>query len=89
VAGLLVAPQIGISPGMELLGVKGFVAAALGGFNSLGGALVGGLLVAFIEGLTNTYLTTAFKDVVVFGILIAVMWIRPSGLFGRGATKRV
>ena len=88
-AGLLVAPQVGISPEMGLLGVKGFVAAALGGLNSLGGALIGGLLVAFIEGLTNTYVTTAFKDVIVFGILLAVMWIRPTGLFGTVITKRV
>ena len=88
-AGLLVAPQVGISPEMELLGVKGFVAAALGGLNSLSGALIGGLLVAFIEGLTNTYVTTAFKDVIVFGILLAAMWIRPTGLFGSVMTKRV
>jgi len=88
-AGLLVAPQVGISPEMELLGVKGFVAAALGGLNSLSGALIGGLLVAFIEGLTNTYVTTAFKDVIVFGILLAAMWIKPTGLFGSAMTKRV
>lgn len=89
IAGLLVAPQVGISPEMGLLVVKGFVAAALGGFDSLGGALLGGLLVALIEGLTNTYLTTAFKDVIVFGILLVVMWVRPTGLLGSAAIKRV
>lgn len=89
IAGLLVAPQVGISPEMGLLVVKGFVAAALGGFDSLAGALLGGLLVAFIEGLTNTYVTTAFKDVVVFGLLLVVMWVRPTGLLGSTQIKRV
>jgi len=89
VAAMLVAPQVGISPAMGLLVIKGFVAAAVGGFESLGGALVGGLLVAVVESLTNTFVSTAFKDVVVFGLLLAVMWVRPTGLFGHAATRRV
>lgn len=88
-AGLLVAPQVGISPEMGLLVIKGFVAAALGGFDSLAGALIGGLLVALIEGLTNTYITTAFKDVIVFGLLLVVMWVRPTGLLGSAMFRRV
>ncbi len=89
VAGLLVAPQVGISPEMGILVVKGFVAAAIGGFDSLGGALLGGLLVALIESLTNTYLTSAFKDVIVFGLLLVVMWVRPTGLLGSAQIRRV
>lgn len=89
IAGVLVAPQVGISPEMGVLVIKGFVAAAVGGFESLAGAVVGGILVALAEGLTNTYITTMFKDVIVFGLLLAVMWVRPTGLFGRAAVKRV
>jgi branched-chain amino acid transport system permease protein len=89
IAGLLVAPQVGISPEMGLLVIKGFVAAAIGGFDSLAGALLGGLLVALIEGLTNTYLSSAYKDVIVFGLLLLVMWIRPTGFLGSARIKRV
>lgn len=89
IAGLLVAPQVGISPEMGILVIKGFAAAAIGGFDSLAGALIGGLLVALVESLTNTYISSAYKDAVVFGLLLLVMWLRPSGLLGSRQIKRV
>jgi branched-chain amino acid transport system permease protein len=88
-AGMLVAPQVGVSPDLGLLVVKGFVAAALGGLASLPGAVVGGFLVALSENLTTVYITSTYRDVVVFGLLLLVMWVRPSGLLGREVAKRV
>lgn len=88
-AGLLVAPTIGVSPDMWLVIVKGFVAAALGGLTRLYGAVAAGFLVAVAEALTNIYLTSTFRDAVVFSILLIALWLRPSGLFEREAVKRV
>lgn len=88
-AGMLVAPQIGVSPEMGLVIIKGFVAAALGGLTRLSGAVMAGFLVAIAETLTNIYITSTYKDVVVFSLLLLVLWTRPSGLFSREVVKRV
>jgi branched-chain amino acid transport system permease protein len=88
-AGLLVAPQVGVSPQMGDLVVKGFVAAAFGGLGSFGGAVIGGVVVALTENLTNIYITTTYRDVIVFSLLLLVMWLRPTGLFGREEARRV
>jgi branched-chain amino acid transport system permease protein len=83
------APLIIVTPDMGAIANKGFVAAILGGFASLPGAVVGGLLLALAENLIGVYLTTAFKDVMVFGLLILLLLVRPSGLFGHPTLDRV
>ncbi len=88
-AGLLIAPLVLVRPDMGVIAIKAFVGAVLGGFNSLAGAVVGGLLLGVLETLIGLFLTSAFKDVVVFGLLIAVLLIRPSGLLGRREFTRV
>ncbi|HXF83173.1 MAG TPA: branched-chain amino acid ABC transporter permease [bacterium] len=88
-AGLLIAPLVLVRPDMGVIAIKAFVGAVLGGFNSLPGAVVGSLLLGVIENLVGVFLTNAFKDVVVFGILIAVLLIRPSGVLGRPEARRV
>jgi len=88
-AGILLAPLIIVSPDMGVIANKGFVAAILGGFSSLPGAVVGGLMLALAENLIGVYVTTAFKDVLVFALLILLLLVRPSGLFGRAALNRV
>jgi branched-chain amino acid transport system permease protein len=88
-AGILMAPLIIVTPDMGAIANKGFVAAILGGFASLPGAIVGGLLLALAENLIGVYLTTAFKDVMVFGLLILLLLVRPSGLFGHPTLDRV
>jgi branched-chain amino acid transport system permease protein len=89
VAAVLVAPAVDVSPEMGLLVVKGFVAAAVGGLDNLGGALAGGILVAVVETFTLVYVTQSFNDAAVFGLLLVIMWVRPSGLFGRQVVSRV
>lgn len=87
-AGLLMAPLILITPDMGIIGIKGFIAAILGGFNSLAGAVVGGYLLGVIENLAGVYISSAFKDVVTFGILVLVLVLRPAGLLGTAEVRR-
>jgi branched-chain amino acid transport system permease protein len=88
-AGVLLAPLIIINPDMGVIGNKGFIAAILGGFTSLPGAVVGGLLLAFAENLIGVYVSSAFKDAIVFVLLVVVLLVRPTGLFGSQSIKRV
>ena len=87
-AGILLAPLIIISPDMGVIGIKGFIAAILGGFNSLPGAVVGGVLLGVLENLAGVYVSSAFKDVVTFGVLLAVLILRPAGILGRPEIRR-
>jgi branched-chain amino acid transport system permease protein len=88
VAGILLAPLIIVTPDMGVIANKGFVAAIIGGFASLPGAVVGGLLLGLLENLIGVYVTTAFKDVLVFALLIVFLLLRPFGLFGRPTLSR-
>ncbi len=88
-AGILVAPLITITPDMGVIGIKGFIAAIMGGYNTLSGAVVGGFLLGVLENLAGVYISSTFKDVVTFGALIAMVIVRPAGLLGTPATRRV
>jgi branched-chain amino acid transport system permease protein len=89
IAGLLVAPLIIVTPDMGVIANKGFVAAILGGFSSLPGAVVGGFLLGLAENLIAVYITSSFKDVLVFVLLILLLLLRPSGLLGKKRLSRV
>jgi branched-chain amino acid transport system permease protein len=67
--------------------LKAFVVVVLGGLGSVAGAMVGGVVLGVIDSLTLTYVTSQFKQVVAFGVLILVLVIRPSGLFGQRASR--
>jgi branched-chain amino acid transport system permease protein len=89
-AGVLAAPVSLLYPDMgTTFLLKGFAAAVLGGFESIPGAMVGGLLVGVIEMLFGGYVSTAFQHVSAFCIIIVVLFIRPHGLFGRKPVHRV
>jgi len=70
-------------------GVKGFVAAVLGGIGSISGAMVGGILLGLAESLAVTFLPSAYKDVVAFVILIIILIAKPSGLLGEKIQEKV
>ncbi|WP_398473121.1 branched-chain amino acid ABC transporter permease [Tardiphaga sp.] len=89
ISAILMAPVVTLSPDMGLIGIKGFCAAILGGFTSLPGAIVGGILLGLIETAAGFYISTAAKDVVAYGVLIAVVIFRPQGLFGKAQLKKV
>ncbi|MET4578155.1 branched-chain amino acid transport system permease protein [Ottowia thiooxydans] len=90
VAGVVSAPitttvyDIGL-----MLGMKGFVAATLGGLGSGVGAVVGGLLVGILEALVAGYISSAYKDAVPFVLIILLLLVMPHGLFGSRKTDRV
>jgi branched-chain amino acid transport system permease protein len=89
VAGILVAPQLTLSPDMGYIAIKGFTAAVLGGFTSLPGAVFGGVLLGILEGLAGAYISSALKDMVSYTMLIIVMLILPQGLLGKLTMKKV
>ncbi len=90
VAGMLAAPISLIYPdmGTSFL-LKGFAAAVLGGFESVPGAIVGAMIIGIIEMLFGGYISTAFQQVSSYIILVGVLLLRPHGLFGTKASKRV
>ncbi|MCY7366236.1 MAG: branched-chain amino acid ABC transporter permease [Frankiaceae bacterium] len=71
------------------LGLKGFVAATLGGLVSIRGAVLGGFVLGVLETLTAGYVSTGLRDAVAFLLLIVVLVVRPGGIFGRHAEARV
>ena len=72
-----------------LLGLKAFVAAVIGGIGNIRGAMLGGLLIGFVELFGAAYLSPHLKDVYVFSLLIAVLLLRPTGLLGRATVEKV
>jgi branched-chain amino acid transport system permease protein len=88
-AGLLLAPVIGITPEIGHLILKGLIAAVIGGFTSLGGAVAGGLLLGLLETYAGAFFGATFKNIVPFCILVSLLLFRPYGLFGSAALKRV
>ena len=88
-AGVLLAPITLIDTNMGFIGLKAFPAAVLGGFGSIPGAVVGGLTIGIIESLAGFYLPQGFKDIAAYIVLLAVLVLRPEGLFGQATRKKV
>ena len=90
VAGILITPitltswDVGV-----MLGLKGFAAAVLGGLGSGPGAVLGGLLLGVAESLSAGYLSSAYKDVIAFVLMLAVLFFMPSGILGGRTLERV
>ncbi len=79
-----VYPTMGYSAGL-----KAFTAAVLGGIGSIPGAMVGGIVLGVIENLGGAYLSSGYRDAIAFSILIIVLLVKPSGLFGRNHQQKV
>jgi branched-chain amino acid transport system permease protein len=90
VGGILVTPitltsyDVGI-----MLGLKGFVAAVVGGLGNGLGAVIGGLLVGILESFGAGYLSSAYKDAIPFVLILFILFFMPRGLFGARVTDRV
>ena len=88
-AGVLVAPVIFVSPDLGLfLILKAFIALVIGGFGSIPGTLAGGVLLGVLEVLTSAYVSSVYKDVVAFLLLVAMLLVLPQGLFGERVGER-
>ena len=89
VAGLLVAPITFTSyDSGVMLGLKGFSAAILGGMGNPMGAVAGGLLLGVLESLAAGLISSGYKDAIAFVVVLLVLFLRPSGLFGKGVVER-
>ncbi len=90
VGGVLMALIVPLTPdiGVATL-VRGFAAMTLGGFGSLQGAVIGGLLLGIMEKVLGFYVSTVFIDITAYLVTILVLLIRPKGLFGQHATLRI
>ncbi len=89
VAGVLLAPITLVDVSLWFVVLKALAALVLGGFGSIAGAIVGGLLIGLIEQYAGVYLPDGSKDIVAYVVLIAVLTIRPHGLLGEAHGKRV
>ena len=89
VAGVLVAPVVFLSSKMGLIVISGFTAAVIGGFGSMPGAVLGGMLLGVIENLAPLYLPSGIRYSVPFLVLIAILLVRPAGLLGRVEQRKV
>lgn len=78
------SPYTGSMPG-----IKAFVAAVFGGIGSIPGALVGGILLGIIEILSKYYISSQLSDAIVFGMLIIVLLLKPTGIFGKKIQEKV
>ena len=89
IAGILLAPVIFLSTNMGMIMFKAFPAAMIGGFTSIPGAVVGGVMIGVVENLAGIYLPAGFKDAFAPALLIVILLIKPAGFFGERETKRV
>ena len=89
-AGILIAPLFFITFDMgAVIGIKGFVAAVVGGLGSIPGAIAGGFFLGITESLAAGKISSGYRDAISYGILILVLWLRPSGLFSRVKQTKV
>lgn len=90
VAGVLIGPLYFVSPDLgDMVGLKAFSAAVLGGINSVIGTILGGLALGLMEALAAFYISTDYKDLLAFAILMLMLLVRPQGLLGRAVPVKV
>ncbi|MEE9375538.1 MAG: branched-chain amino acid ABC transporter permease, partial [Rhizobiaceae bacterium] len=89
IAGILFASKGAIDPSIGFLGIKAFAAAAIGGFGSLPGALIGGLIIGLVESLAVRYGAPGISQIAPYALLLLVLIFRPAGLFSQTQKKKV
>ncbi len=90
IAGCLIAPLFFATPTMGLpFGIKAFVAIVIGGFGNMIGAVIGGLIVGVLEAYIGYFVSTEYRDAIIFAILILVLLVMPRGIFGERIEDKV
>ncbi len=89
-AGSVIAPISFVQYDMGIMfGLKGFAACVVGGFGNNNGALIGGLIIGVAESLSAGYISSSYKDLIAFLIMILVLFVKPSGLFASKDIERI
>lgn len=88
-AAVLLAPITFVHANMGFIGLKAFPAAVLGGFGSIPGAIVGGLIIGLVESFSGFFLPEGFKDVAAYAVVLVVLIVRPAGIFAEMRRKKV
>jgi branched-chain amino acid transport system permease protein len=88
-AGILLAPITFVHANMGFIGLKAFPAAVVGGFGSIPGAIAGGIIIGLVESFAGFYLPEGFKDIAAYIVVLFVLMVKPSGLFGEKLRKKV
>ncbi len=81
-AGAMLGAVYYASYDLGTVGILGFAAAVVGGFGSVSGAMAGGLVIGLIEAFSGTFISSTFRELILYGVLIAVLLVKPTGLFG-------
>ncbi|MBI5717495.1 MAG: branched-chain amino acid ABC transporter permease [Burkholderiales bacterium] len=89
IAGILLAPITFVHANMGFIGLKAFPAAVVGGFGSLPGAIVGGLIIGIVESMSGFFLPEGFKDIAAYVVVLVMLMVKPNGLFGEKLAKKV
>jgi branched-chain amino acid transport system permease protein len=89
VGGMMLANIVGLSPNISAIGLRVFPVVILGGLDSIGGAVIGGVVIGLLEAYTGGYIGNGLNLVVPFIVLILVLMVRPYGLFGKPIIERV
>jgi branched-chain amino acid transport system permease protein len=89
IAGLLLAPITFVHANMGFIGLKAFPAAVVGGFGSLPGAIVGGIVIGVVEAMAGFWLPEGVKDVAAYVVVLLMLVFKPNGLFGDKLRKKV
>lgn len=89
-AGILIAPLFFITFNMgAVIGIKGFVAAVVGGLGNIPGAIAGGFFLGLTEAVAGGKISSGYRDAISFAVLILVLWLKPSGLFSKTSRPKV
>ena len=88
-AGCFYGMKYSVYPNMGNVAMKGFVASTVGGLGSLPGAVFSGLLLGFLETMISSYVSTTYRDLVAYGLLVLVLIFKPNGLFGKGVHDKL
>ena len=90
ITGVMMMPIANVmDPSIGFIAIKAFAGAVVGGFGSIPGALVGGIIIGLVEQFSDYLLAPGYKDIMVFSVLLAVMVVRPEGIFSQMGRKKV
>ena len=83
IAAVTLVPFYNIFPSVGVLfDIKGFIIVVLGGLGSIGGAILGGIIIGLIESIAPQFMTATWTEAIVYGLFLVVLFVKPSGLFG-------